>query len=109
MSAAFARLAGIFILPGSAPRGGEVSAFLLVLLSVFVLAGQLALHIARQDADPALRTQASAQLALLAQALTPATRMRDHAEIEVQIALSLERDTLQYAAFSSPGGRTVQV
>ncbi|MFP5506540.1 MAG: EAL domain-containing protein [Gammaproteobacteria bacterium] len=85
-------------------QGRVVGALLLVLLVAFVLAGQLALHIARKDADAALRSQAATQLALLSQAVTDSAVLRDHTGIQAQLTLAVEHDTLRYAIFRAPDG-----
>ncbi|MFZ5575518.1 MAG: EAL domain-containing protein [Pseudomonadota bacterium] len=81
---------------------------LLVLLAALILAGQLGLHIARQEADAALHRQAATQLALLSQAITDAAVLHDHAGIEARLALALENDTLRYALFRAPDGHVLQ-
>ena len=89
-------------------QGRVVGALLLVLLTVFMLAGQLALQIARKDADEALRGQADTQLALLARALIDRAVLNDPAGIQAELALALQRETLQYAAYIAPDGRTLR-
>ncbi|MFN3751024.1 MAG: EAL domain-containing protein [Thiobacillus sp.] len=73
-----------------------------------ILAGTLGLHIARQEADAALRSQAGTQLALLSEAITDAAVLQDHAGIEAQLALATGHDTLRYALFRAPDGHVVQ-
>lgn len=89
-------------------QGRVVGALLLVLLTVFLLAGQLALHIARKNADEALRVQADTQLALLARALIDRAVLNDPAGIQAELALALQRETLQYAAYLAPDGRVLR-
>ena len=89
-------------------QGRVVGALLLVLLLAFVLAGQLALHIARKDADAALHSQAATQLALLSQAVTDSAVLRDHTGIRTQLARAVEHDTLRYAIFRAPDGRILR-
>ncbi|MEW6252939.1 MAG: PAS domain S-box protein, partial [Planctomycetota bacterium] len=79
-----------------------------MLLTALVLAGQLGLHIARQEADAALRNQAATQLALLTQAITDAAVLHDHAGIEARIALAVAHGTLRYARFRAPDGHVLR-
>ena len=66
-------------------QGRVTGATLLVLIAVLALAGQQALHIARQDADAALRVQATAQLAALSQAVADPAIRRDYAAVQTRL------------------------
>ncbi len=90
-------------------QGRVVGALLLVLLVAFVLAGKLALQIARTDADEALRVQTDTQFALLARALVDRAVLNDTVGLQTDLAAALERDTLQYAAFTARDGRVTRL
>jgi diguanylate cyclase (GGDEF)-like protein/PAS domain S-box-containing protein len=85
-------------------QGRIMGALLLVLVVVFVLAGQQALQIARNDADAALRVQASAQLAALAQAVSDAAILRDHTALQAHLKAPVVQGNLRYAEFTAPNG-----
>ncbi|MDP2056646.1 MAG: PAS domain S-box protein, partial [Thiobacillus sp.] len=81
-----------------------MGALLLILIAVFVLAGQQALQIARQDADAALRVQASAQLAALSQAVADSAIMRDYSALQAQLKTPIVQGNLRYVEYTAPNG-----
>ncbi len=85
-------------------QGRVTLAVMLVLATVFALATQQALHIARQDADAALRQQASAQIAVLTHMVLDAATTRDYSRLEAQIRNHVERGHLLYVAYDAPSG-----
>jgi diguanylate cyclase (GGDEF)-like protein/PAS domain S-box-containing protein len=85
-------------------KGRVMGALLLILVVVFVLAGQQALQIARQDADAALRVQASAQLAALSQAVSDMAILRDHNALQEHLKTPIAQGNLRYAEYTAPNG-----
>jgi methyl-accepting chemotaxis protein len=85
-------------------QGRVVGALLLILLGVLVLAGQQALQIARQDADAALRVQATAQLAALSQAVADSAILRDYNALQAQLKTPIAQGNLQYVEYTTPRG-----
>ena len=81
---------------------------LLVLVVVFALATQQALHIARQDANTALRQQASAQIAALTHIVVDAAIVRDYSYLEAHIKNHVEQGRMLYVAYDSPSGLTLR-
>lgn len=81
---------------------------LLILLAVFVLAGQQALQIARQDADDALRVQASAQLAGLSQALADPAIVGDYIALQTLLKTPIAQGNLHYVEYTAPDGRVLR-
>ncbi len=88
-------------------QGRVVSAVLLILLVVFVVAGQQGLNIARQDADAALRVQASAQLAALSQVVADAAIAHDYSAMQTQLKTPVAQGNLLYAEYHAPNGYSV--
>lgn len=84
-----------------------MGALLLILLAVFVLAGQQALQIARHDADAALHVQASAQLAVLSQAVADSAIVGDYITLQTQLKTSIAQSNLRYAEYTAPNGYTL--
>ena len=84
-----------------------MGAILLVLMVVFALAGQQALQIARQDADDALRVQASAQLAALSQAVTDLAIMGDYNAVQMQLKIPVAQGNLLVVEYTAPNGFTL--
>lgn len=66
-----------------------MGAVLVVMLILFVLAGQQILQIARQDADAALRVQSAAQLAALTQAVADSAIVGDYAAVRNQLKMPI--------------------
>jgi len=85
-------------------QGRVMGALLLVLVVVFVLAGQQALQIARQDADAALRVQASAQLAALSQAVSDSAILRDRTALQEHLKTPVSEGNLRYVEYIAPNG-----
>ncbi|MHB1187129.1 EAL domain-containing protein [Thiobacillus sp.] len=85
-------------------QGRIMSALLVILLAVLVLAGQQALQIARQDADAALRVQATAQLAALSQAVADSAILRDYNALQAQLKTPIAHGNLQYVEYTTPQG-----
>ncbi len=81
---------------------------LLILLVVFPLAGQQALHIARQDADTTLQQQATVHLAMLAQSVTDAAILHDYAAIQAQLKIQTVQGDLLFAEYVAPNGDTLR-
>ncbi|PKO73709.1 MAG: PAS domain S-box protein, partial [Betaproteobacteria bacterium HGW-Betaproteobacteria-17] len=81
---------------------------LLILIAVLVLAGQQALHIARQDADAALRAQASAQLAVLSQALADSAIAGDFIVLQAQLKNPIAQGNLRYVEYTAPNGHVLR-
>jgi diguanylate cyclase (GGDEF)-like protein/PAS domain S-box-containing protein len=77
---------------------------LLILIAVFVVAGQQALHIARQNADAALRAQASAQLAVLSQAVADSAIVSDFIALQAQLKNPIAQGNLRYVEYTAPNG-----
>ncbi|MBU1396556.1 MAG: EAL domain-containing protein [Gammaproteobacteria bacterium] len=77
---------------------------LLTLIAVFVLAGQQALHIARQDADAALRVQASAQLAVLSQAVADSAIVGDYIALQAHLKTPIAQGNLRHVEYTAPNG-----
>ncbi len=90
-------------------QGRIMCAGWVILLGVLALAGQQALHIARQDASAALRIQASAQLAALAQVVTDSAILRDYGAIQTHLKIPVDRGSLLFAEFIPPTGKTLRV
>lgn len=80
---------------------------LLVLLIAFPLAGQQALHTARQDANAALHLQATAHLGVLAQSVTDAAIIRDFSAIQTQLKAQVAQGNLRSAQYTAPNGYTL--
>ena len=81
-----------------------MGALLLILIAAFVLAGQQALQIARQDADAALRVQASAQLAALSQAVADSAIVGDYVALQTQLKTPIVQGNLRYVEYTAPNG-----
>lgn len=77
---------------------------LLILIAAFVLAGQQALQIARQDADAALRVQSSAQLAALSQAVADSAIVGDYAALQTQLKTPIAQGNLHFVEYTAPNG-----
>ncbi len=77
---------------------------LLTLIAVFVLAGQQALQIARQDADAALRIQASAQLAMLLQAVADSAITSDYIALQAHLKTPIAQNNVRYVEYTAPNG-----
>ncbi|HEY9097445.1 MAG TPA: EAL domain-containing protein [Thiobacillus sp.] len=89
-------------------QGRIMSAGLIILLGVFAFAGQEAMSIARQDADAALKTQATAQLAALSQVVTDAAIVQDYSALQAHLNTPVEQGNLLRAEYRSPGGRVLR-
>jgi len=85
-----------------------MGALLLVLLGVLLLAGQLALQIARQDADAALRAHTATQLALLSRAVADSASLRDYQGLQLQLKIQLTQGDLQSVEYTAPSGLTLR-
>lgn len=85
-----------------------MGATLLVLIAVFALAGQQALHIARQDADAALRVQATAQLAALSQAVADPAMRHDYPSVQARLRIPIDQGNLQRVEYTAPDGRVLR-
>ena len=81
---------------------------LLVLTAVFLLAGQQALQIAREDADTALSAQTSAQLVALSHAVTEAVNAGDYNRLQAQFTLPLSLGNLKYIEYTAPDGQVLR-
>lgn len=81
-----------------------MGALMLILVTVFVLAGQQALQIARQNADAALRVQASAQLAALSQAVSDAAILRDQEALQAHLRTPIAQGNLHFVEYAAPNG-----
>ncbi len=79
-------------------------AVLLVMLALFVLAGQQILQIARHDADAALRVQTSAQLAALTQAVADSAIVGDYAAVRAQLKTPIAQGNLLYVEYTAAHG-----
>src|SRR3569832_2493586 len=86
-------------------QGRVLGAALLVMLTVFVLAGQQALHIVRQDADAALRVQATAQLAALSPAVADPAIWQDYLAVRTRLRIPIDQGNLRRGGGGAPGGR----
>ncbi len=104
----FARLVHALRPAHLSTQGRVTGATLLVLIAVFALAGQQALHIAREDADAALRVQASAQLAALSQAVADAAVRRDLPAIQAHLRIPITQGNLRYVEYTAPDGRVLR-
>ncbi|HEY9146399.1 MAG TPA: diguanylate cyclase, partial [Thiobacillus sp.] len=89
-------------------QGRVVGATLFVLIAVFALAGQQALHIARQDADAALHVQATAQLAALSQAVAEPAIRGDDAAVQTRLRIPLDQGNLRQVEYTAPDGRVLR-
>ena len=89
-------------------QGRVLGAALLVMLTVFVLAGQQALHIVRQDADAALRVQATAQLAALSQAVADPAIWQDYLAVRTRLRIPIDQGNLQLVEYVAPDGRVIR-
>lgn len=89
-------------------QGRVLGAALLVMLTVFVLAGQQALHIVRQDADAALRVQATAQLAALSQAVADPAIWQDYLAVRTRLRIPIDQGNLQHVEYVAPDGRVIR-
>ncbi|MBN8763020.1 MAG: PAS domain S-box protein [Thiobacillus sp. 63-78] len=89
-------------------QGRVLGAALLVLATVFVLAGQQALHIVRQDADAALHVQATAQLAALSQAVVVSATRRDYPAVQAQLRIPIDQGNLRQVEYTAPDGRVLR-
>jgi diguanylate cyclase (GGDEF)-like protein/PAS domain S-box-containing protein len=89
-------------------QGRVLGASLLVLATVFVLAGQQALHIVRQDADAALRVQASAQLAALSQVVAVSAIRHDYPAVQAQLRIPIDQGNLRQVEYTAPDGRILR-
>lgn len=81
---------------------------LIALIAVFALAGQQALHIARKDADAALRVQATAQLAALSQAVAGPAMRGDYAVVRTRLRIPLDQGNLRQVEYTAPDGRVLR-
>ena len=81
---------------------------LLILIAMFVLAGQQALQIARQDADDALRMQASAQLAALSQAVADPAIVGDYIALQTLLKTPIAQGNLRYVEYTAPDGHVLR-
>jgi hypothetical protein len=81
---------------------------LLILIAMFVLAGQQALQIARQDADDALRMQALAQLAALSQALAAPAIVGDYIALQTLLKTPIAQGNLRYVEYTAPDGHVLR-
>ncbi|MBI3433314.1 MAG: EAL domain-containing protein [Hydrogenophilales bacterium] len=89
-------------------QGRVAGATLFVLIAVFALAGQQALHIARQDADAALHVQATAQLAALSQAVADSAIRGDYAAVQTRLRIPIDQGNLRQVAYTAPDGRVLR-
>ncbi|HMA12437.1 MAG TPA: LapD/MoxY N-terminal periplasmic domain-containing protein, partial [Steroidobacteraceae bacterium] len=89
-------------------HGRVMGATLLVLLAVFALAGQQALHIARHDADTALRVQATAQLAALSQAVAESAIRGDYPAVQARLRIPIDQGNLRQVEYTAPDGRVLR-
>ncbi len=103
-SALFARLVQGMYPTRLSTQGRVMAALLLILAVVFVLAGQQALQIARQDADAALRVQATAQLAALSQAVADAVILHDDDALQAHLKTPIAQGNLRYVEYTAPSG-----
>ena len=85
-----------------------VGAALFVLIAVFALAAQQALHIARQDADAALHVQATAQLAALLQAVDGPAMRGDYAAVQTRLRIPIDQGNLRQVEYTTPNGRILR-
>ena len=90
--------------PGLSTQGRVLGMLLLILVAVFFLVGQQALKIVRQDADAALRDQASAQLAALSQGVIDLAILRDHNALQAHLKGPVTRGNLRYVEYTAPNG-----
>lgn len=77
---------------------------LLVLAIAFGLATQQTLHIARQDAEAALRQQAAAQISSLSHGVMDAAVLRDYKALQTHIKDYARQGGLPYVAYDAPNG-----
>ncbi len=89
-------------------QGRVVGATLFVLIAVFALAGQQALHIARQDADAALHVQATAQLAALSQAVAEPAIRGDYAAVQARLRIPIDQGNLRQVEYTTPDGHVLR-
>lgn len=81
---------------------------LLVMLALFVLAGQQIVSIAREDANSALRVQAQAQLAALTQLAADSAIVDDHAGLRERLLQPVTQGNLQYVEYLATDGFTLR-
>lgn len=89
-------------------QGRVTGATLFILGAVLVLAGQQALSIARQDADAALRVQATAQLAALSQAVADSAIRGDLPAVQANLRIPITQGNLRYVEYTTPDGRILR-
>jgi len=89
-------------------QGRVVGTTLFILIAVSVLAGQQALHIARQDADAALHVQATAQLAALSQAVSDSAMRGDFPAVQARLRIPIDQGNLRRVEYTAPDGRVLQ-
>lgn len=104
LSSLYTRLAQGPRLAHLSTQGRAMGMFLLILSAVFILAAQQSLHIARENADAALRVQASAQLATLSQAVADSAIVGDYAALQAQLKSPIARGNLRYLEYTAPNG-----
>lgn len=102
------RLARNTLLDKLGTRGRVMTAVLLVMLVLFVLTGQQIVSIARQDANTALRVQASAQLAALTQLTAHSARMDDRAGLRDRLLQPVAQGNLLYVEYLAIDGFTLR-
>ena len=100
----YARLVQSLRLAHLSTQARIMSTLLLILIAAFTLAGQQALQIARQDADDALRVQASAQLAALSQTVADSAIAGDYIALQAQLKTPVVQGNLRYAEYTAPNG-----
>jgi len=89
-------------------RGRVMVAVLLVMLVAFGLSGQQIVNIAREDADAALRVQASAQLAAMAQLTTDAVIDNDRVGLRERMMLPVSEGRLLFVEFVAADGSVLR-
>ncbi len=104
----FARLGQSVRLLHLSTQGRIMGAVLLILLLAFPLAGQQALHIARQNADTVLQQQATVQLTILAKSVADAAILRDYDTIQAQLKIQAMQGNLLFAEYVAPSGLTLR-
>ncbi|HQS82324.1 MAG TPA: EAL domain-containing protein [Thiobacillus sp.] len=108
LSSLYTRLVPGLRLAHLSTQARVMGTLLLILIAVFVVAGQQALHIARQNADAALRAQASAQLAVLSQAVADAAIVGDFIVLQAQLKNPIAQGNLRYVEYTAPNGHVLR-
>lgn len=85
-------------------QGRVLGATFVAGLLLALLAGQQLLALARHDADNALRVQAAAQLAALAQGVADAAAAGDHTGVRAQLKTPIAQGNVSYAEYRPADG-----